>query len=125
VTQNGGFISRESADGKWIYYSKFDTTNIWKKSLPQGEETLVLTCNLENQTQWDLTEDGIYYIKWAEDENAAIDFFNFSNESITEIVNTGEGLFIENLSVSSDRHWILYTQHEQSEYDIILIENFR
>jgi Tol biopolymer transport system component len=106
VTNDGGFIVRESTDGKWLYYTKDDTMGIWKKPLPDGEEIIVLNCNIEEPTQWDLAEDGIYYIKWAADNNAAIDFYDFSNEKSTEIFNTGERRFISDLDISSDRHWI-------------------
>lgn len=75
----------EELKGNWIYYSKYDTISIWKKPLQEGEETLVLNCNLEDHSQWDLVEDGIYYIKKADNVNFAINFYDFTNENITEI----------------------------------------
>ncbi len=73
----------EELKGNWIYYSKYDTLSIWKKPLQEGEETLVLNCNLEDHSQWDLVEDGIYYIKKADNVNFAINFYDFTNENIT------------------------------------------
>jgi Tol biopolymer transport system component len=123
VTNKGGYIAYESQDGKWIYYSKYDTTNIWKKSLREGVETLVLNCNLASWLDWSLVENGIYYIKLTENGNSVIYFYNFTTENIAEIAEIGKE-YIFCLSVSSDQHWILYSQRDQAESDIILLENF-
>jgi serine/threonine protein kinase len=121
ITNNGGFRAYESKDGNWIYYSKNDTLNninIWKKSLPEGTETLVLQCNMEDHHQWDLAEDGIYFIEWN-----VINFYDFKTDNTTEIADLGHTWNPE-LNVSSDQHWILYTQSVE-ESDIVLVENFR
>ena len=36
MTWNGGYMARESADGKWLYYSKhvYPTTGFWRIALP-------------------------------------------------------------------------------------------
>jgi Tol biopolymer transport system component len=121
VTNKGGYIARESTDGKWIYFTKYDTTGIWKKSLHEGGETLVLNSNNE-QNQWDLVEDGIYFIK-GKVKSSVINFYDFANGKITEIADLGIRWSFD-LDVSSDQHWILYTQAVE-ESDIVLVENFR
>jgi Tol biopolymer transport system component len=122
VTNKGGYIAYESTDGNWVYYSKPDTTGIWKKSLPEGEETLVFYPTWEQSYQWDLIEGGIYYIGKIT-SGWGINFYDFTNEKITEIIDLGE-TWNPYLNVSYDQHWILYTQVDE-ESDIILIENFR
>jgi hypothetical protein len=35
ITWNGGYLARESLDGKWLYYSKYvNPTSFWRISLP-------------------------------------------------------------------------------------------
>ena len=124
ITTKGGIRAYESKDGNWIYYSKYDTLiNIWKKSLPEGEETLVLRSNLLNHYQWNLVENGIYYFNKMTSGNWVINFYDFTTEYTTEIADLGD-TWNPYLDVSPDRHWILYT-HLVEESDIVLVENFR
>ena len=124
ITNKGGLRAYESKDGNWIYYCKYDTLiNIWKKSLPGGEETLVLYSNLINHYQWNLVEDGIYYFEKITSGNWVINFYDFTNENKTEIADLGD-TWNPYLDVSPDRQWILYTQAVEGS-DIVLVENFR
>ena len=124
ITNKGGLRAYESKDGNWIYYCKYDTLiNIWKKSLPGGEETLVLYSNLINHYQWNLVEDGIYYFEKITSGNWVINFYDFTNENKTEIADLGD-TWNPYLDVSPDRQWILYTQAVEGS-DNVLVENFR
>src|SRR5712691_1391736 len=38
ITKNGGVFGAESADGRFLYYSKFDAPGIWKMPLNGGDE---------------------------------------------------------------------------------------
>jgi len=123
VTENGGYVAYESYDGDKIYYNQFDSRNIWVKSLPDGKETMVLNYDIEWQG-WDLVENGIYFILQSEEPGYIIYYYDFTDKKITEIARL-EDKFIEDMCVSPDRKWILYSQEERVEYDIMLIENFR
>ena len=37
-TKNGGVFAAESTDGRFLYYSKFEASGIWKMPLNGGEE---------------------------------------------------------------------------------------
>jgi Tol biopolymer transport system component len=125
VTYNGGYTAYESTDGKWIYYTKFETKGIWKKSLPDGEETLVSNSNINifGDNDWDLATNGIYYITTKEDVGFMIHMYDFITKDISEIAEIGMR-FCRNLNVSYNQNWILYDQWEE-ESDIIFVENFR
>jgi hypothetical protein len=121
ITFNGGQSAFESFDGKWIYYS--NDNGIWKKSLQGGEEKLIIN-EWVGWRGWVLVDDGIYYADWRETGYEA-KFYSFKTGNVTEISKLEQYLWTRGLCVSPDQHWLLYTKYEQSEADIILIENFR
>jgi Tol biopolymer transport system component len=123
VTENGGYIAYEFHNGNRIYYNKFDTLGIWEKSLPDGEEKMVLDYDI-GWVNWDLAENGIYYVLESDEGNLVINFYDFANQKITKIANLGN-IMIHDFCLSPDRRWILYSQIERDESDIMLIENFR
>jgi len=41
VTRHGGFQSRESADGRYLYYSKANAKDIWRLPTAGGDEEKV------------------------------------------------------------------------------------
>jgi Tol biopolymer transport system component len=122
VTQNGGFAAFESPDGQWLYFSKPDTTGIWKIPVEGGAEILV-TAHSVHQRNWILKGEDIYYLSDT-DSSFNVECFNLStgnSEKITERMEEHD-LYLD---VSPDRRWILYTQQDQGESDIMLMENFR
>jgi serine/threonine protein kinase len=123
ITDKGGYVAFESQDGNCIYYAKYDTTGIWKKQLPDGDESIILNYDIEWQ-HWVLVENGIYFIIRTENGKNVLNFYNFRNENLREIVNLGTKT-IQDMCVSPDRNFILYSQRDLEESDIILVENFR
>jgi Tol biopolymer transport system component/tRNA A-37 threonylcarbamoyl transferase component Bud32 len=126
VTRQGGFTSFESADGKFLYYSK-GPPGVWRVPTDGGEETLILdTPNAGGWGGWAPVDDGIYYINTTLKGKYAIDFFSFATgrvNRITAMENVNE--FVSGLAISPDRQRILYTQQENLAGDIMLVENFR
>ena len=70
------FLAKESADGKFLYYTRSDEPGIWRfRADGKGSQELVVSED-PLDTQWDLTEDGILFIMPLE-ETVCISFFDF------------------------------------------------
>jgi serine/threonine protein kinase len=123
VTENGGYIVYESYDGMWVYYRKYDTQGVWRMALPKGEEEVVLNYKI-GLNNWILSNDGIYFIMLSEQNKHMIYFYDFKTENIEGVLMLGNK-YIGDIEVSPDQNWILYSQADEEESDIILIENFR
>src|SRR5262249_32759626 len=64
ITRDGGLFAAESADGRFLYYSKFEAPGIWKVSIQGGEEERVLDQAGGNEWyNWALARNGIYFLR--------------------------------------------------------------
>jgi Tol biopolymer transport system component/DNA-binding winged helix-turn-helix (wHTH) protein len=129
VTRQGGLEGFESADGKFIYYSKgFGLPNIWRLQVEGGEETPILELQKTGHGRsWAIVEKGIYFASAQTPSSSVVEFFSFSAGRVERRVATLERSIKEGppgLTVSPDGRWILYTRIDQSGSDIMLMENF-
>jgi serine/threonine protein kinase len=119
VTRKGGYIAFESHDGKWLYYLKVDQ-GIWKVPVEGGEEMLVLAEPIHWQ-RWALAKDGIYFFVGRD----RIQFHSFETGKASLFADLGSKRIGFCLNVSPDGRWLHYSEWEQRESDIMLVENFR
>jgi Tol biopolymer transport system component/DNA-binding winged helix-turn-helix (wHTH) protein len=126
VTKQGGFLGRESIDGKFVYYLKDrGVPGIWRVPVEGGEEVLVLTHHKAGLSRaWTVVEKGIYFATAEDPANPSIEFYSFDTSKVTQVAALSKP-FSYSLSVSPDGRWLLYTQVDQSGSDIMLMENFR
>jgi Tol biopolymer transport system component/DNA-binding winged helix-turn-helix (wHTH) protein len=135
VTRNGGLFGTESADGRFLYYSKLGVPGIWKMPLPGGEESRVLDQPFREFTMlsggafiawwdWALGRNGIYFLNINSYYQATIEFFDFATHKIIPIwtLTKPPGF---GLSISADGRSILYVQNEVQQSSIMLVKNFR
>jgi Tol biopolymer transport system component len=133
VTKQGGFVPFESADGKFVYYSKgFSAPGLWRVPAEGGEETLVFNLKAGMWGNWALVNDGIYFIDWVAKKDSllpwefAVEFFSFATHQITQVARLRKiPIDFMGLAASPDQRWILYTQIDAGGNDIMLVENFR
>ena len=130
VTRNGGFAAFESGDGQFLYYAKMTDSGIWRMPVNGGDEALVADVIEPGRWgYWAVAPKGIYFVNLDSPRNHTIDFFDFSTKKIKTIASLTEQFNTEAadsaLAVSPDGRWILYTQLDQAESDIMLVENFR
>ena len=69
-----------------------------------------------------LKDNGIYFIRESQ-PGFYIEFFDLQTSEVTLIAEGDEenGLYVD---VSPDGRWLLFTQFDQTESDIFLVEDF-
>ncbi len=128
MTQNVGFAAFESPDGQFVYYAKYTEPGIWRVPVEGGEETLVLDLLLTGfWGYWAVVEEGIYFLNIKAKPRPAIEFYRFATRRATRVfVPEKDPLYADvGLALSPDGRWILYVQMDQTQSDIMLVENFR
>jgi Tol biopolymer transport system component/DNA-binding winged helix-turn-helix (wHTH) protein len=125
VTKNGGVFAAESADGRFLYYSKSDVPGIWKMPLSGGEEIRVLDQPAgDDWYNWALARNGIYFLDSSIRTNATVKFFDFATGKKISI-STSDKPPSPGLALSPDGRSILYVQNELAESSIMLVKNFQ
>jgi Tol biopolymer transport system component len=122
ITSNGGNAPRISPDGKWLYYLKMGKSPIYKCPAHGGEEIIAYNIPLI-EYQWCLSDEGMYFINRSE-SIYSIDYYDNNTDQIKRILNVGKKQ-IAHPTISPNGKWLVYTQLDQSESDIILVNNFR
>ncbi len=128
VTRHGGREAFESADGRFVYYTKpFPEAGISKVSVGGGEETEVVDQGI--QGAWAVTERGVFVASWGPDWEAAILLFDFSTGTLIRGAGVPKGWTPPDLStcftVSPDSRWVVYARTEIMGSDILMLEDFR
>ncbi len=137
VTRNGGYVSHESPDGKWLYFSKTGKEGIWRipvnsqfRQRPTVTDELVIGPPYRAQVEgWAVTPDEIIFIDLARsNEPAAIRAYNVSTKHTRSILTLTE-VFSDRgdigAAVSPDLRWVLYSQLDRSGSNVIVAENRR
>lgn len=136
VPSADGTATRISDRGSWfsvvkngrIFFNVKDGNNvaIWSMLVNGGkEEPLKGMSTLNAGESWTATTRGIYYTS-SSSTLAGINFYDFNSGSAKRLFTlprpptSGGGL-----SVSPDGHWLLYTQTDDAQSDIMLAEHFR
>jgi len=134
VTTKGGVYAVESADQRFLYYTKFEQSGIWKMPLGGGVETRVLDqpSDLENRPSkvhwcfWTLAPGGIYFLNPNVPPNGRIEFFDFATRQSTPILTLDKPTsLLGGLALSPDGKSLLFGQNELNESYVMLVKNFR
>jgi Tol biopolymer transport system component len=125
ITKHSGIAPEESADGRYLYYCKFEHGGLWRMPLEGGEETEVLK-DVEGGgwPNWALSPEGIYFLKFGKFTGVSIEFLEFATGKTHRLwtlqKEPGWGL-----SLSSDGKSIVYIQDEFAQSNLMLVRNFR
>lgn len=123
VTSNGGIYAAESADRKYVYFSRnsLDPT-IWRVPAEGGAEELVTGVPKPFDTShWVLTSTGIYVV----DSNSDLLYYSFERGTITSVFHDQRFITDWSMAVSPNGREIVWAQIDERLADLMLVENFR
>ena len=126
VTKQGGREAFESADGRFVFYTKDrDLPGLWRTPVDGGEEVRVY--NEASMGLWAVMEQGVYLLNSKVNARPALEFFDFRTGRTTQLATLDKELDVRvpSLTVSPDGQSILYVQIDRHESDIMLVENVR
>jgi hypothetical protein len=130
-------MSRESRDGKWLYFSKDGKDNIWRMPGSRAEnrtafgEAEVIGPPYKVKTDdWTLTADEIVFLDAdTSTHQAAIRAYGIAVGrtrpilELTELLPDTRGNM--GISVSPDSRWVLYSQLDRSGSNVIVADHTR
>lgn len=124
ITQKGGFRGVESSDGRFVYYSQWDRSGIWRVPAGGGAEELVVDHRIKWEN-WTLEEGGIYFLS-DEGERWSLNFFDFETQSNKRVAELKSKITHEyrHLALSPDGETFLVGEGVRPDGDLMLVENF-
>lgn len=124
LTKGGGREAFESTDGRFIYYAKENVPGLWRMPAEGGDEVKVL--DQVRQGAWAVWEQGVYFLNPEARPHLSIEFYSFATERTSRVITFEKEMFWSGpgLTATADGRWILYAQNDQTESDIMLVENF-
>jgi Tol biopolymer transport system component len=127
TTTFGSLSPEESADGKYVYYRKWRA--IWRVPADGGLEEQAIVP--EHDTPWidvEPARKGVYYLEFARGARAMlVSFYDFKTGRSEEAFRMKDAELFQamSFSVSPDGKYILYPRVDQSQTNLMLVENFR
>lgn len=122
VTHNGGFVAFESPDGKALYYTKTQQdATLWRSGLDGSGETEVL--NGVASRAFVVTSDRVYYLRHEPGGASAIRRFVFATGDDAPIALRAAPVR-HGLSLSPVGKYLIYSQVDRLESNLMLVENF-
>ncbi len=148
VTRGGGFEAMESADGEWLYFIKSlqqpglwrastgsSSPASWRPNWPAFRERAVRGAGAEmllldsvRHGFWATARNGIYWVQFTAGRTGGeIQFLDARTNRIAGVGRIEKPIIreIPGLSTTRDGRWILYSQADQFDADLILLDQFR
>jgi hypothetical protein len=123
-----GNAPEESVDGKYVYFHNRRT--IWRVPAEGGAEEQVVIP--EHDLLWVViqpTRKGLYYLEFVRSARAMqVSFYDFSTRASEMAFRMKNADFFQaatSFSISPDGKYILYPRVDQSQTNLMLVENFR
>jgi Tol biopolymer transport system component len=123
----GSGSPEESVDGKYVYYRNRRT--IWRVPADGGAEEQVIIP--EHDMLWTAIQPakkGVYYLEFARNARGLmVSFYDFATRKNEVVFRMKNADFFQamSFSVSPDGNYILYPRVDQSQTNLMLVENFR
>jgi len=121
VTRAGGISVFESPDGRLLFYTKLlndPKDTLFSMPVEGGEETN-LAINIGHWATFGPTSKGIYFVH----DRFSIRFLDFATGKVSTLAKSDKVMI--GLTVSPDGAYVVVSQFDRSEQDLMLVENFR
>ena len=115
----------ESSDSHEVYFAERELNALLMKVSLEHSNSAPLANGLLRVSKWSLwaiAAGGIYFVP--ADAPMSVNYFDFTTRKIRQVFKIGKN-FDEGLSVSPDGHWLLYSQFDEEDSDIMLVDHFR
>jgi Tol biopolymer transport system component len=124
VKRMGASRPVESADGKYVYFLL--RRSIWRVPAGGGEEEEAIIPEHELfGTTLQPVKDGVFYFEFERSSRGTvISFYDFATKKSSVVFRTRNGE-LSAFSISPDGKTILYPRIDQSETNLMLVENFK
>jgi Tol biopolymer transport system component/DNA-binding winged helix-turn-helix (wHTH) protein len=121
------FGLHEAFDGETLYFAdSWNNGRLWKVSSNQYAQASAVESMplLKDASLWTVVPGGIYFVP--ADMPYSICYFDFSARKVRRVTNVARDFNSGNggLSVSPDGHWLLYSQVDEVNSDIMLVDHF-
>ena len=126
VTVDQGRNGFESADSRFLYYTKSD--RIWRKDLISGNESIVSELSdFPIARYWYLSTDSIYFVSENNNASIVVNRFNLNTKKIEEIRRLAgyRSRWTPGLAVSPDQKYLAVSFITYRTGDVTLIEHWR
>lgn len=122
ITSEGGYGGQESADGRWLYFCKFNRPGLWALSLESGQESFLnSTLRLTDRTHWGSHSRGLYFIRSGA-QGRELARLPAPGEEVEILSHLGDIDLGPGFSLDADADRLLLSQARTWEQDVILIE---
>jgi Tol biopolymer transport system component len=128
ISGDGVATPLESSDGKAVYFATENALGAplsvaWINASSASNETALEGMpRLWNTNNWTVVPGGIYFAP--AESPKSIHYLDFKSKRTHQIFEVDKD-FGTGLSVSTDGHWILYSQVDEEKSDIMLVEHLR
>ena len=122
--QPDGTFPQESFDGSVLYFARRNVNTGVGMLSPHGtflESSVEGLPAIVHENLWTVRREGIYFVP--ADSPRSLHYFDFATKKVREIFKINRD-FGDGLSVSPDGHWLLYTQVDEENSDIMLVDRF-
>ena len=124
VTRNGGWRSRESLDGKVLYFQKFDLPGLFRMAVDGGPEVRI--ADVQPPEDWQMAPEAIFYFR-PQGEDYYVEKVDLKSRRTSEALKLPSGTpgGTSNFAVSPDGRWLVFVHTDQLVSELMMIENFR
>jgi Tol biopolymer transport system component/DNA-binding winged helix-turn-helix (wHTH) protein len=124
VTKNGGVYGMESRNGRFLYYSKFESPGVWKMPMSGGEESRIVDHpGGDDWYNWVLVPNGIYFLNRAAHPRETIEFLDFATGKRTPVLSPNDRVDW-GVIVSPNGRNMVYGQNDFFQSSLVLVKNF-
>jgi Tol biopolymer transport system component/DNA-binding winged helix-turn-helix (wHTH) protein len=124
VSSKTAYRPLESSDGKTVYFvtrPSIPTLKAVSVNSPGTEYFVQGIGPLLSQFKWTIAPAGIYFV--SADARRSLQYFDFGTKRVRRIFDIDRD-FADGLSVSPDGRWVLYSQVDVENRDIMIVDHF-